>query len=76
MAAMLETIRDTLFYDFGFVWSASLGNIATFTSFIETGSYEAMSTWYQAIGGGYETKLDEFLTAYAKVPEKLQAGSN
>lgn len=76
MASMLETIRDTLFYDFGFVWSASLGNVATFTSFIESGSYESMSTWYQAIGGGYEIKLDEFLTSYEKIPEKLRENSN
>ena len=71
MAAMLEVIRDSVYYDFGFVWNASLGNIANFTSFIEAGSYEAMSTWYDAVEGGYKKKLSEFLTLYAKIPEKI-----
>ena len=68
---MLEVIRDSVYYDFGFVWNASLGNIANFTSFIEAGSYEAMSTWYDAVEGGYKKKLSEFLTLYAKIPEKI-----
>lgn len=67
-ASMMEVIRDTLYFDFGFIYSASLANIASFTSFIESGSYETMSLWYHAKEEGYKSRLDAFLEDYRNIP--------
>ena len=62
---MLDIIHDGLCYEFGFTYSAALGNPAqAFRTLLASSSSANWSSYWASKGNVFQTKLDEMMAQY------------